>query len=259
MSAALWWAGAVTGAVIVDRSIREGFGEAIAGLADSALVTALLALVVLPLFVLAGRGSRRLPAGDAAWLLGSFLGAAVGLRVSGWLPDARFNWDGLITAAVIVALLMAAYPRATSRDLGVTRPTEPGWVLPTAAMAVAVLAYVLVLDPGGRSLGGEELLVNLTMPGVTEELLFRGLLLGVLDLRLGRPWRLWGATVGWGLVISTVLFAAVHVLRLDLSITPAGVATIVVGFGLGWIRERTGSIVPAVVTHNLWNTLGLAL
>lgn len=254
-----WPAVVLVTVVVLDRAARDGVAVALRGIADSVAVTALLVTLAVPLVAAASRGRPPLDRTDARWLVGSLLLAATGLRVAGWLPTASFNWDGLITAAVVTTLMIAALPGLTWTDAGLTRPTEGGWLRPTLVMTAAVLGYVLALNPGGRPLGGEELLVNLTMPGLAEELLFRGLLLGKLDVLLGRPWTLWGARWGWGLVISTVVFTALHIVRLDLTFTPSGIATIVIGFGLGWIRERSGSVVPAIAAHNLWNTVGLAL
>lgn len=76
-----------------------------------------------------------------------------------------------------------------------------------------------------------------------EELLFRGLIAGVLIKRLGL-WR--------GNVIQATLFGLVHLVVL---FTAPQYAVFAVSFAfaaglfLGWLRGRTDSILPSWVTH----------
>jgi membrane protease YdiL (CAAX protease family) len=77
------------------------------------------------------------------------------------------------------------------------------------------------------------------LPGIAEELLFRGALFGLL-LRSGRP-RL--ALVGQALA-----FAVVHVVSLRLP------WTFLVGLLLGWVRLRTGNLWACMLAHGLFNT-----
>ncbi len=76
---------------------------------------------------------------------------------------------------------------------------------------------------------------------VAEELLFRGLLFGVLrDTRL----RLAGT-----LIATAALWSALH-----MQYSLYGLAAIFfIGLYLGWLRERTGSLIPPMVCHALYN------
>ena len=50
----------------------------------------------------------------------------------------------------------------------------------------------------------------------------------------------------FGIVISSVLFAALHT---QYALSFATLEVFVLGLGLGWLRVRAGSIVPGMVTH----------
>ena len=53
------------------------------------------------------------------------------------------------------------------------------------------------------------------MPGVAEELVYRGVFLSLFDRAFGRPWCVAGADVGWGTIAVAVVFAAVHAVNVD--------------------------------------------
>lgn len=78
------------------------------------------------------------------------------------------------------------------------------------------------------------------LAGVTEELLFRGLLYGWLRSHLT-----WWATA----LITAVLFAAIHFYPV---LIPVG---FLLGLALAWLREHTGSVLPGLVVHILTDAL----
>lgn len=79
---------------------------------------------------------------------------------------------------------------------------------------------------------------------VTEELLFRGLLLSALRARLG--------TAG-ALFFTSVLFGLFHLV--PLAVIYASIA----GLLLGWVFLRTGSIAPGIAMHAANNAVGVLL
>jgi membrane protease YdiL (CAAX protease family) len=84
-----------------------------------------------------------------------------------------------------------------------------------------------------------------------EEFFFRGYLQTELDRALGRPYRLFGARFGAGLVVAAVLFALCH--------TPFGgparLSVFFPGLLYGWLRARTGTILVPVLYHAVSNLL----
>jgi membrane protease YdiL (CAAX protease family) len=84
----------------------------------------------------------------------------------------------------------------------------------------------------------------------TEELMYRGVLLKALQAR-GRV---------FALVVSSLVFAAVHLAGLDTSqLLESAVVFLpplfVLGLILAWITQRTGRLGPAIFLHSGWNLL----
>jgi membrane protease YdiL (CAAX protease family) len=80
------------------------------------------------------------------------------------------------------------------------------------------------------------------VPGVAEELFFRGFLQTRAQAR-------WGRTAG--IAIASVLFGLFH---MD---PKQGLYACIIGFLLGWVATRAGSIRPAMIAHGTSNFLGL--
>lgn len=96
-----------------------------------------------------------------------------------------------------------------------------------------------------------------TMPGLAEELVYRGVLLELCDRALGRPWRI-GADVGWGAVVTAVVFAVGHGVTVgrsgDFVVEPLlALGPFVGGMLAAWARAGLGSLVPLILFHNASN------
>jgi membrane protease YdiL (CAAX protease family) len=79
------------------------------------------------------------------------------------------------------------------------------------------------------------------VPGIFEEVFFRGLAQGTLETMMTRREALW---------VQAVIFAIAHV-------NPLGFFTylVLLGLALGWLRNRTGSLLPGMVLHFSHNLL----
>jgi hypothetical protein len=94
--------------------------------------------------------------------------------------------------------------------------------------------------------------VQLVVVAMTEELFFRGFLLGLLEKRFPPARRVLGGGIGLALVISAAAFAVVHVPRTG---DPRQLMTFFPGLLFGWMRSSTKSIVPSTLTHLTCNVL----
>jgi len=174
-------------------------------------------------------------------------------------PEARWlsRLAQLATGAALVALLWRRDPQLTSGQLGLTPRQAPGsWPWSLAGLAALVLLGLL---PGGMegaaasSPGPLGWLYHLTLPGIEEELMYRGLLLSLFAAALG------GAR-GWAAVMATLVFALAH----GVTPGPDGIGlnfvmlghTLAVGAILAAMRLRSGSLLLPALGHNL---VGLAM
>ncbi|OUV41265.1 MAG: hypothetical protein CBC71_05655, partial [Rhodobacteraceae bacterium TMED111] len=79
---------------------------------------------------------------------------------------------------------------------------------------------------------------------ISEELLFRGYILDSLNRLHGK----WPA-----IIISSMIFGLVPFDPFTIGMATIG------GIIYGWIRIRTGSLIPGIVAHAMWNTMALMI
>ena len=98
--------------------------------------------------------------------------------------------------------------------------------------------------------------------GFGEEIFFHGYVQSRVNEAFGRPWRVFGVECGLGLVVSSLLFGAIHVLNTVDYFTGQfefawwlGVTNVFAGFSLGLLREKTGNVVAGGVAHGLMDVL----
>lgn len=144
--------------------------------------------------------------------------------------------------------------RLQAKDMRIMIPTawSPGFCLPVflglanfGNLLGGLLCRVFGIEQPGTLLaaGGMELFVQFLslclVPAVTEELFFRGALQGLL-----RPSGSAAAIFG-----TALLFGLLH---LDLA---QGLTAFICAVFLGWLAERSGSILPGMLLHFINNTL----
>jgi membrane protease YdiL (CAAX protease family) len=181
-------------------------------------------------------------------------------RVDGF-QHLHWSWQECLLSTAWPFLLVALVPGISLASIGVTSRLRPGWLKPSIVgllLALAVPAVFFILGARKR-LDAEGWTFLLIMPGLAEELVFRGVFQSLLNRVFGKPWRLANADFGWGLVISTILFAGSNGL---VAVDPqlharivlhAAIAPFMISLVSGWIRERTDSVWPSVFGHNLSN------
>lgn len=183
------------------------------------------------------------------------------------LGDLHWNWAGKIAAilaSIAVVIGLWAVARKPPKESGFTLIQKPGSFVPAVvatALLIALKIGVEIVGADGRSLDVERILYQATMPGLDEELFWRGTLLLALSEGLrGRRWNVAGAQIGLGGAVTVLLFALGHGMAFQGSgwiVDYVGIAvTGTFAFGLLWLRERTGSVLVPIVAHNVINVLG---
>lgn len=159
-----------------------------------------------------------------------------------------------LAAFALVALVGAAMSWKVARR-GFRLPTARGiaWTALTACVAWPLLTLVFALFEKMGFVLEDDYLLPYVLEGwpawsgylsiavvtpITEELLFRGLIQPKLEQTL-RP--------GEALIVQAVLFSAAH-------LSPVILAThFAMGLAFGWVRRRSGSLLPSIVLHGAWN------
>ncbi len=191
-------------------------------------------------------------------------------RVFPWLPTLpgsgswhKYGLNALLELLVSVgaiALLMG-FGGWKREEFGLRLRFNPGTgrdvrrlLLPLLLLEMAVLGLLI---PGGPTLL-EDHLFMLTAPGLVEELAFRGVLLALLDRAFPGRVRVLGANLGWGAVVSSVLFGLWHGLRVGAGfhvafhVVPMAIP-LAGGFVLAWCRARSGSLLLPMLVHSGMN------
>lgn len=185
-----------------------------------------------------------------------------------WIPEipGRYNWTGkvleLLVSFIAIGLLMR-FDGWIGEEFGLRLKFNPGTSKDVLLFLVPVLLFESValwfLIPGGVPTF-EDHLFQLTAPGITEELAFRGVLLALLDRALLTRVRVFGADVGWSAVVTSIIFGLWHGLdvsahfRISLEVAPMVIPTLG-GFVLVWCRARSGSLVLPIVAHSGMNEI----
>jgi len=173
----------------------------------------------------------------------------------------HWSWQECLLSAAWPFLLIALIPGITVDSVGVTSRFRPGWLKASTVallLALAVPAVFFVLG-ARKKLDAGSWVFLLIMPGLAEELVFRGVFQSLLNRVFGKPWRLANAEFGWGLIITAILFAGSNGMvavdgQLHAHIVPqAAIAPVLMSFVSGWVRERSDSVWPSVLGHNLSN------
>lgn len=226
--------------------------------------------------LLVGTGLARL---NVAWLgaaMGSFAIYTIANSIGGDItfvdrlfPGALFNWGGKLAEVVSVLVMVlvlrkfAQTAKIDSHGLTVTqtegsiRPAIIATVLLCGLMAALAYSFSPPSDAGTAEIV-ETLVYQATMPGLSEEPMFRGLLLTTLSLGVAsRGVNVMGAKITWGGLLVTVLFAVSHGVfwgENGMQVFADGIIVSgFLGFWLLWIRQRTGSLLIPVIAHNLIN------
>ncbi|HEY1631586.1 MAG TPA: CPBP family intramembrane glutamic endopeptidase [Rhizomicrobium sp.] len=182
-------------------------------------------------------------------------------------PGVHWNWAGKLfdlAAMSAVAIVLMATKTFSAPDLGLTLRQAPGTgravlfvMLPWLVFVAAITATMFgEATPSSH----ETLLYEATMPGLAEELFWRGILLALFDRLYTGRFTLWGAEIGYGVFATTFLFGLVHALAFDdhmaIQFAPlGGLMAAVSGFLLAWLRTRSKSLVLPVIMHNATNLI----
>jgi hypothetical protein len=174
------------------------------------------------------------------------------------LPALEFNFVGQLLALAVTLAFVTLIPRVNRENTGLSWRWSFGRLLVPAIIVVVVLvALNVVMTAAGSGESSafdgsawEAWLYQATLPGVVEEIAFRGVLLALLDQAFPPRWRVGGVLMGWGAVIQAVLFTVGH---LDAGLLPALFA-LLFGLAAAWLRYASGSVWPGVFAHNATNT-----
>lgn len=174
----------------------------------------------------------------------------------------KYNWfqKALMILLVFAAAKIAKVQRA---DWGCKRPDNlkdgMKWAVLLGVLTSLPSICEILLHHAEAQFQTEFFIFELTMPGLHEEPLYRGLLLCIWDRVLGRPLKVLGTEMGAGVLITSALFVLGHTILFDKNfcLQVAGLVDwfdlIFFSVAMCWLRYRSNSFLPPVTAHNLGN------
>jgi hypothetical protein len=185
----------------------------------AAILESLLNLLILaPLFFLARRSNKDGFHPAAAlhfvliYLVSNALTQSLAIPV---FEGQNFNWVGKGAATLFLVLCTCFLPGFRREQFGLTGNIQWAGARPILALCAVyfLVRFGLYYFSGEASAAVdlETVLFQATLPGLHEELLYRGVLLGLLGAWLVRPsWRFAQVDFGWPAVITSLLFGLDH-------------------------------------------------
>ncbi len=178
--------------------------------------------------------------------------------------DNTWNWSGKIYAITSSILFYAIFRKSLEGHNYITFKQNDTSLKPKLLIIIIIffatigLSFFAIKNSETRL---NQLLFQFTMPGIDEELAFRGIMLGLLSnllkpkisfgrINLGNP----------ALLITSILFGLAHSFEIDNNWVFHQnwfefINMFAVGLFLGWMTIKSGSIFMPILSHNLINTL----
>jgi len=176
------------------------------------------------------------------------------------LINGNWNWNGKILGVVFGIFCYFIFRSLFKDHDYFTLKQDKNNLKKTSlvSLIVVVLATTIWFLFGKSEFSIESLAFQLTLPGIDEEIMYRGILLGLLMSALKYKQRFIGNP---SILITSILFGLIHALKMGKDLTPnfnmiyffqTGLA----GYAWGWITIKSRSILLAMLSHNFSNFFG---
>lgn len=226
-------------------------------------------LVMSPIFIIAFFGSKK---GNLKYLflfLIIFLvDNYIQLLNKQLLPDfgLKFAWFGKFLSLAISLSVIYFVGNNDRKEIGFTTSTNTKsqvkfGILVFIGFLLFDFVFKFILFPKGETFDLETFAFQATMPGLTEEILFRGIYLWIFDKVFLPNWNYRGIQFGWSFIIVTLLFGVAHgvVLTSDyqfkFDIITIVYLTLISSLSLGILRKFSGNLIYSIVGHNVINVM----
>jgi len=163
------------------------------------------------------------------------------------LQISYLDWDGALILSVIeiCSLFLIAYLVKNKQTFS-NLPSSNIFLF--LFLLVAAFSLAVFTTPYTERISG--FVYFLFFVGFGEEIMFRGYIQSRLNKAFGRSYQFFGVNLGWGLVITSLMFGFTHVIN---PYNPFhwwwGFWTFFAGLVFGFIREKTSSVVAPAIIH----------
>ena len=191
---------------------------------------------------------------DLSVALTAYLPASLAVLPTAFLDSTSWSGALIISAGIILALLFIAWPLQKKQI-----PLMGIITIVTTIILFGIISYLRGSLPSA-SIGVRDFIIFAVLVAFGEEILWRGYVQSRLNQAFGKPFQFMGVPWGPGLILAAVFFGFVHVLNGYPSqwYWAWGFWTAFNGLLLGFIREKTSSLLASTILHGLPFGLGRA-
>ena len=171
--------------------------------------------------------------------------------------NSNWNWNGKIYGILSgIVIYFIFRQQFNDNDIFTLKQNKKGLKSALTVASVLISIYILSGIFNVKEFNLETLLFQISMPGFEEEIMFRGILLGLMYSALRSTSN---ASKNPAIIINGILFGLAHSLifqngKVTFN-TGAFIGTGMVGFAIAYITIKTRSILIPILTHNLSNFL----
>lgn len=175
-----------------------------------------------------------------------------------WHNNLIFNWSTkLYSIAFSLILLIPLKKILTPDDLGLRFKQNEKSIIFSLLLVIFffIVASTLGILSAKVKFDSNPLFYTAIMPGLAEELMYRGLLLALLNKIFERKFKVLGTNFGWGAILTSIAFGLIHGFHLgDNFQIHLDFMTIFLtgcyGFLFALMRERSGSLIFPILGHS---------
>lgn len=179
----------------------------------------------------------------------------------------QWNWVGKGLAIIFGLLLIAIIPTFNRTTFGIT--AKMSWSESKPLLTFCFIYLIIrtglyaTSSDASLSINAETTLYQVTLPGLQEEVLYRGILLGLLSSVFINPgFNFLKVKFGLATIITSLLFGFAHGININENFSFSFnyfelFRTTFDGFIFALLTAKTKSILPGIVFHNILNVIGI--
>lgn len=172
-----------------------------------------------------------------------------------------WNWVGKIAGLLLGVFFVYRNKLISKAEIGWTIKLREGSLMPIIYTVLLVLLARLIIYLSFENVNPDFDLETIgfqgILAGLSDELIFRGILLALLNRVFVAKENVFGYSLSFGVLISSLLYGLSQGFILQEGFhLQINLIRILLGFFVGLIaavlKERSGSLLPAVIFHNMW-------
>lgn len=175
------------------------------------------------------------------------------------------NWSGMILSLIFALIFILYHSKQIREDIGFTikfnKKTLKSGILIFIGFLIFDFIFKMILFPKGGEFNLELFIFQASLPGLTEEIVYRGILLWILSKAFVPSKKIKGILFGWGFIIVTFLFAMIHgvvlteTMEFKVDYITIAYLTLITSLSVGILRKFSGNLILPTLGHNIVNLM----